>query len=173
MTLAEGRARPGPVFKVCAYCGEEYQSQCASRLWRSKYCSTSCAAKGRGTEDNLSRFHGCRKRGGRPDNLKPIKCEICGKECKPTGNRQRLCRECAPNDTWAVRCLKYGVSKAIWEDMLNKQGGHCALCNRPAKVVDHDHKTGRVRGLVCHGCNRQLAALDDSEWFERAKRYLE
>lgn len=173
MTLGTSRAQNGPVFKTCLYCGVEYQSQCASRLWRSKYCSHSCSAKARGTKENLSRFHGYTKIGGKPDNLKPLNCEICGKTYKPTGNKQRLCKECAPTDTWAVRCIKYGVSKSIWEDMLYRQGGHCALCNKPATVVDHDHKTGKVRGLLCHGCNRQIAALDDSAWFEKAKRYIE
>jgi len=173
MTLAEGRAKAGTVFKTCEFCGKVYQSQCASRLWRSKYCSLKCSATARGTKVNLSRFHGYTKKGGRPDNLKPQICEVCQKEYKPTGNKQRICKECAPTDTWALRCIKYGISKMKWETMLENQGGHCALCNKPATVVDHDHKTGKVRGLLCHGCNRQIAAFDDTEWFGRARRYLE
>jgi hypothetical protein len=62
--------------------------------------------------------------------------------------------------------------------MLEAQNGSCAICHRsPRKrclVVDHDHATGRVRGLLCTNCNhRGLGAFGDShEVVQRAADYL-
>lgn len=60
--------------------------------------------------------------------------------------------------------------------LLAEQGGHCALCPSTPKNrrlhADHDHKTGRVRGLLCHRCNRALAAWVSSQWLCRAAVYL-
>lgn len=47
-------------------------------------------------------------------------------------------------------------------------------CHSGVLVVDHDHETGKVRGLVCHNCNRALGLLhDDVDNFRRAISYLE
>lgn len=49
-----------------------------------------------------------------------------------------------------------------YERMLEAQGGGCAICGSPGKTrrlhVDHDHRTGRIRGLLCHVHNRRLWA---------------
>jgi hypothetical protein len=59
--------------------------------------------------------------------------------------------------------------------MIRAQGGLCALCKtNPATQVDHDHKTGRVRGILCLHCNAGMGAFhDDPAIIERAIRYLE
>jgi hypothetical protein len=50
---------------------------------------------------------------------------------------------------------KYGITLTERDQMISDQGGRCAACNgemvRP--VVDHDHTTGRVRGVLCNECN--------------------
>ena len=58
--------------------------------------------------------------------------------------------------------------------MIEKQGGVCALCRQRApEHVDHDHLTGRVRGLLCSCCNQALGnARDDVAILERAVDYL-
>lgn len=37
----------------------------------------------------------------------------------------------------------------------------CRICKRPAEVVDHDHKTSKFRGYLCHKCNRGIGFLND------------
>jgi len=58
----------------------------------------------------------------------------------------------------AVRCAKYGITPAQYYEMLRRQGSVCALCGLPPKAkpleIDHDHKTGRVRGLLCWWDNK-------------------
>lgn len=58
--------------------------------------------------------------------------------------------------------------------MLAEQGGRCAVCaERPAEHVDHDHVTGKVRGLLCFNCNGGLGQFrDDPQILELAIEYL-
>jgi len=77
----------------------------------------------------------------------------------------------------------YGITVEDYAEMLEAQGGGCAICgirgedqNGRVKnlAVDHDHATGAVRGLLCHLCNRALGLLQDSpEQLRRALQYLE
>ena len=75
--------------------------------------------------------------------------------------------------------LVYGVTWDEYELLLACQDGRCAICNgRPRKnmlSVDHDHKTGEVRGLLCSRCNHRLlgSANDDPVRLRRAADYLE
>ena len=57
---------------------------------------------------------------------------------------------------------KYGLSREQYEALLASQGGTCALCNSRKLVVDHDHETGKVRGLLCSKHNIGLGQFDDS-----------
>ncbi|MFI5867279.1 endonuclease domain-containing protein [Streptomyces sp. NPDC051546] len=41
----------------------------------------------------------------------------------------------------------------VWWRLFELQDGRCARCWFPARMVDHDHRSGRVRGLLCHDCN--------------------
>lgn len=63
-----------------------------------------------------------------------------------------------------------------YERMLAEQGGVCAICGQRPKTrrlhVDHDHATGRIRGLLCFRCNRNLPTYADAAWLERAAQYV-
>ena len=59
--------------------------------------------------------------------------------------------------------------------MVEAQGGLCAVCRiQTADQVDHDHASGRVRGVLCDGCNGALGAFKEHpEIILRAIAYLE
>lgn len=75
----------------------------------------------------------------------------------------------------------FGISLADYVLMLAAQGGVCAICKRPETrkrraylAVDHDHETGRVRGLLCSACNAGMGHFDDSpRLLVAAAQYLE
>jgi hypothetical protein len=61
---------------------------------------------------------------------------------------------------------RYGLSPVALAGMREEQGGLCASCGQPPSlrrplVVDHDHETGAVRGLLCDACNTSLGQLRD------------
>lgn len=79
---------------------------------------------------------------------------------------------------------KYGVSPDEYDDMITVQGGVCAVCQQPESArnrrgeirqlaVDHDHATGRVRGLLCALCNAGIGCFaDDTDRLAAAVAYL-
>lgn len=79
-----------------------------------------------------------------------------------------------------ARDRKYGLAPEQYETLVARQGGCCAICaatepGRPSHpwYVDHDHKTGRVRGLLCLTCNAGLGQFyDDPVRLRTAAAYL-
>ena len=71
----------------------------------------------------------------------------------------------------------HGITIDDYNKLFEKQGGVCAICfEKPIKrrhAVDHNHSTGKIRGLLCHNCNMALGLLKESpELLDRAKAYL-
>lgn len=68
----------------------------------------------------------------------------------------------------AYRKSKYGVNNALYAAMNKRQNGCCATCKRPASmfkrglVIDQNHDTGHVRGLLCSPCNTILGHAQES-----------
>lgn len=76
-----------------------------------------------------------------------------------------------------TREWKYGLAKGQFDEMMKAQDGKCAICPRDLKPcqgthVDHDHVTGKVRGLLCPRCNRNVALLDDEELLAKTAAYV-
>jgi len=69
---------------------------------------------------------------------------------------------------------RYGISVEEADDMFATQGGLCAICRAaPAKHVDHDHATGKVRALLCFNCNGGLGQFkDDPDLLREAADYV-
>ncbi len=76
----------------------------------------------------------------------------------------------------------YGIDLVEYQRLLDVQGGVCAICGQPpvggktssaSLHVDHDHETGRVRGLLCTKCNPAIGQFDDDpKLLEAAAEYL-
>lgn len=119
-----------------------------------------------------------------PDNfewLEPLPFDFKTEE----GNRQyrAFIRQVDQNFNRKITLKKYGLSVYEYEHMLKKQNHVCAICKKPeilirnGKVqplsVDHDHDTGKIRGLLCVNCNKILGhAHDDVAVLQTAIQYL-
>lgn len=75
---------------------------------------------------------------------------------------------------------KYGISADEYQQMFEEQHGRCAICGKHqsefyvALCVDHNHETGKIRGLLCNRCNQAIGLLDDDiQRFKVAVLYLE
>lgn len=65
----------------------------------------------------------------------------------------------------AALLRNYGIGIVEYDEMLTKQDGCCAICGIHALdagtlCVDHDHNSGRIRALLCHGCNKRLGQIE-------------
>lgn len=110
---------------------------------------------------------------------KPLSEFYIRKSGPGTGRALSECKEChRPIIVGQNRIRRfaklYGITVQDYDRMLTRQRGVCAICLKPEKnrmlAVDHDHDTGRVRGLLCTTCNNALG------WLERnmtlAMKYL-
>lgn len=60
---------------------------------------------------------------------------------------------------------KYKMTPEDYEKLFEKQNGRCDICNKPQEKtlsVDHNHETGKVRGLLCTHCNQGLGRFKDN-----------
>lgn len=118
-------------------------------------------------------------------------CKTCGVD-KPAGeyrsNWRREscldfnCHECVSHIN---RLARFGITPEQYQEMLDAQGGVCAICEGPERstdkkgrikafAVDHDHDTGAIRGLLCANCNKGIGNLGDSvDTLISAAAYLE
>ena len=90
-----------------------------------------------------------------------------------------------PNKVRNQRLIKtYGITETQWDKIFKHQKGVCPICLKPilkpgnkegklAAAVDHDHKSGRVRGLLHFKCNRYYVGRMTAEVSRRVTEYLE
>ena len=81
-------------------------------------------------------------------------CKLCKR--KYVSKRQR----------WRGLERYYGITLEQFDSMLEAQGGVCAICgsvnhNGRRLDIDHNHKTGKIRGLLCQACNIRLGFLEN------------
>lgn len=122
-----------------------------------------------------------------------ITCVSCHKDTTRFERGRKKCRDCreadrtkpgnsrSPERTLRYRLdYLYGITPEKYDEMLVAQGGLCKICrgsdNGPwgKLAVDHCHKTGRVRGLLCAKCNKGLGQFNDNpELIRLAAAYLD
>ena len=146
--------------KVCSKCKEEFPSTLEYFL------------KHKETKDKLSSW--CRK------------CQNINTEKWRDDNRDYWKKWQKENPKkWKNNQLKnsHGISLKEYNNLLEKQNYVCWICQQPETCkqfgniqslsVDHDHRTGKIRGLLCHHCNRGLGCFkDDIKLLERSVKYL-
>jgi len=116
--------------------------------------------------------------------FKDKSCKTCGNVFTPTNPCNTYCSvECRGKNSYYKR--NYGIDDNGLSKMKKDQDNKCYLCssegfligknNHNEKLaVDHDHKTGKVRKLLCHNCNRALGLFKDNpELMRKAATYVE
>lgn len=119
------------------------------------------------------------------------------KDCKTTTGLKCYCRKCESKRGRRYYLSKRGIVRnrkshlkarfnmtiEQYDKMFEKQDGVCAICGKLETIknqygikrlgVDHDHKTEKIRGLLCNRCNRLLGdACDDIKLLKNAIQYL-
>lgn len=118
---------------------------------------------------------------------------FCGNRCKTTTNRSSgncrhkkgtRCKKCSYIVFKRHNLKRYfGITFTQWEALFELQGGKCPIClvdlkkintstNAETAFVDHDHESGRVRGLVCNVCNRSKIGSNTTATAKRLVEFL-
>lgn len=118
--------------------------------------------------------------------FKAKRCRWCNIYFNPIAPSNHYCSiDCKDNgNTNKYYLKKYGVSLDWVLKCLERQNYCCAICktkgfkmretHKSTLNLDHCHETGKVRGLLCHNCNRALGLLQDNPVFlRRAAEYVE
>jgi hypothetical protein len=76
-----------------------------------------------------------------------------------------------------IRFKKYGITGDLFREILERQGEKCPICGKVLTKnpsVDHDHITGKIRGLICNSCNLTIGIVGESpEILRNIAKYLE
>jgi hypothetical protein len=124
----------------------------------------------------------------RPDST----CKKCRSDLSMEYERRKRAKDPAgyakrrSDAAWKTSLLReYGITPEVYQALFEAQGGRCAICRRESNyldprygktrrlAVDHDHNTGKIRGLLCNQCNTALGKLGDSATsVMRAVEYL-
>lgn len=90
-------------------------------------------------------------------------CKSCNSAKASKWNKENPSKRSVNGRKNRLKAL-YGMTEEQFNQMKANQGNGCAICERKLKlVVDHDHDTGKIRGLLCNSCNRGIGYLQDSE----------
>lgn len=156
------RRRHGSVRGLCRECGVEVWGR--GRLYCSERCRRERLNRKRRLWDGVV-----------------IECRMCRTRFKKSRVNNKYCSKACGSRAEGLR-KKYGLSPVEYREMCERAAGRCEMCAQPIASasgfvrhqgkfhVDHCHETGRVRGLLCGGCNAQLGHFESVR--TKAERYL-
>jgi predicted nucleic acid-binding Zn ribbon protein len=160
--------------KECPTCKEDFTTDVHNK----KYCSEHCSRE---------KWAEMRRTGNRsvyPNKyFKNKHCRWCSDLFTPRGPSNHYCsEECSKKgqkDTYYLR--NYDIGYREYLTLLDSNNGGCWKCDKSKEdntklilAVDHNHKTGQVRGLLCTDCNMAIGKLgDDIKGLREALNYLE
>lgn len=131
-------------------------------------------------------------------NAKMKTCQGCGEKTHPdliakwpgrAKNPPVLCKSCKAQGKYSTsqssrthnRKYKYGIGDDEYDAMMKAQDYRCAICRAKTRnstwgtlalFIDHDHETGKVRGLLCNKCNTAMSIVENPEHLVRAVEYM-
>lgn len=179
--------------KTCKYCGKEFTpSRCGDRML---YCSKECRLAARKMDDynkkyyqaNKERFQAERKtqkyrdKRNRYNESRREKYKSDEEYRNFIKNKVKKYNHEHPESKLAQHLKPYGLTIDSYNELLESQNHKCAICGAEIGnaegdrlYVDHDHITGKVRGLLCSNCNLGIGKFQDNvELLKKAIRYLE
>lgn len=97
-------------------------------------------------------------------------CKPCSSACSVRSQSTPEAKARIKAYNVGYRLRKYGITYSKYCELLRDQGGRCASCKCETAggrfgqfVIDHDHETGAVRGLLCSKCNSGIGFFDDDD----------
>ena len=149
-------------FKNCKGCSNTFPLDSWHAVNRKKFCSKTCTFKYFNRQNALNPL--CLKC-GEPNPALRAWCQSCRRK-EEAKNPEKL------RQTRRRAGLKrYGLTAETFNLLLTNQEGKCKICRKPPQIgqllfVDHCHKSGAVRGLLCNRCNYKLG------WYEKNKNMI-
>ena len=164
--------------KICIECGKKHNRWTSKYQRHSYFCSTSCYKKNwRRNKKEISyrRCKQCNKEFILTRSDKLFCSNSCGRKHYRINNSER---ENINSKKWRLDNpdkvkiskrrdhlkRKYGMSLEEFEDLSKKQNRKCKICGRYMNKIDidHNHKTGEIRGLLCNSCNRGIGHFKEN-----------
>ncbi len=169
--------------RQCGICGlckplSAFGINRAKKDGRNLYCKTCNCSK------QQKRALKTKRQYSPPDDMMTKRCPRCEKVKSASEFHRQLshksgladyCRECT---CFAVRLRKYGITREQYHELYDAQHGLCSICADKIEIhltshVDHCHKTGKIRSILCRSCNTGLSHFhDDPVLMEKAAAYL-
>lgn len=173
---AATKRRPKHERKPCIQCGETDYSKFSKRFNGQPYqrCKNCINLNNAEAREGVPPGH---KRCSRCKGIKVL--DLFYEDLDARNGLHSWCKECACSETWKKTYRKTSKVTPNYHAMLASQNGICKICGNPPQDgkklhLDHCHRTGKIRGLLCANCNHGLGNFADSpDFLRRVAIYLE
>lgn len=163
--------------KICI--NEGCNNPVVSKFSHAKFCSPACERKVNYRKRAAKGYY----QQWRRKNVERVNAQAQAWRSTPENKTKRKAYDNAPERV-AIRrrqhlARRYGCTVEQYDILMELQNGVCAICKGPltrakGKLphLDHDHVTGKIRGVLCAGCNHGLGYVEKPGWVELARNYL-